>query len=490
MRQREGTVGMDQKKLTRGCLLAVGIVAILLVGLYFIGGSSFWRRVSQTDMLSPTGGTWPMGGGEAVEQRIRPEGDRLTGVVLRCAQSGPESSTVELAILADNVPVDSRTAQVAPGVGETFFVPFSLELTEAPQDSALVLRITARAPEGSGLILYYGSSVQLGRGAVATALTPEDMARVNGEAVDGMLCMELTTETDLWLGQHYWAVAGLILCLVAGVCAWLWYANREGRPSALLKLFMSLSRYRFLMKQLVARDFKTKYKRSVLGVLWSFLNPLLTMTVQYIIFSTLFRSNIPNFALYLLIGIVCFSFFNEAATMTLGSIVGNAHLITKVYVPKYVYPLTRVFSSTINFLLALIPILAVMLLTGAPFSWAMLLLPLPILCLFALSLGVGMGLAASMVFFRDTQFLWGVISMLWMYCTPIFYPETIFPERFLIIFKCNPLYHIIRFCRIILMNGVSPEPKAYLLMIAASLLPLCLGVWVFRKTQDRFIFNL
>ena len=277
---------------------------------------------------------------------------------------------------------------------------------------------------------------------------------------------------------------------MTGVCTFLWYAGHRGRSTALLRLLSSLDRYRFLMKQLVARDFKTKYKRSVLGVLWSFLNPLLTMTVQYIVFSTLFRSNIPNFALYLLIGIVCFSFFNEATSMTLGSIVGNAHLITKVYVPRYVYPLTRVISSTINFLLALIPILAVMILTGAPFSRAMLLLPLPILCLFALSQGVGMCLASSMVFFRDTQFLWGVVSMLWMYCTPIFYPETIFPAKLLILFKCNPLYHIIRFFRIILMNGVSPEPRAYLLMMAASILSLLLGAWVFRKTQDRFIFNL
>lgn len=490
MRRQEGTVGMDQKKLTRGCLLAMGVAVILLVSLYFIGGASFLRRVSQTDMLSPTGGTWPLGGGEVVEQRIHPQGDRLTGIALRCAPSGPESSTVELEIYAGDVPVDSRTVAVGPGVGETFFVPFSLDLHEAARDAALVLRITARAPAGSGLILYYGNSVQLGRGAAAADLAREDVALVNGEAVDGMLCMELTTETDLWLGQHYWAVAGFLLCLVAGVCVWLRYANQKGWPSPLLKLFVSLDRYRFLMKQLVARDFKTKYKRSVLGVLWSFLNPLLTMTVQYIVFSTLFRSNIPNFALYLLIGIVCFSFFNEATTMTLSSIVGNASLITKVYVPKYVYPLTRVISSTINFLLALIPILAVMILTGAPFSRAMLLLPLPILCLFALSLGVGMLLAASMVFFRDTQFLWGVVSMLWMYCTPIFYPESIFPAKLLILFKCNPLYHIIRFFRIILMNGVSPEPRAYLLMMAASILPLLLGVWVFRKTQDRFIFNL
>ena len=255
-------------------------------------------------------------------------------------------------------------------------------------------------------------------------------------------------------------------------------------------LISSLSRYRFLIKQLVARDFKTKYKRSVLGVVWSFLNPLLTMAVQYIVFSTIFRSDIPNFVVYLLSGIVCFNFFHEATDMALTSIVGNAPLITKVYVPKYIYPLTRVISSTVNFLLALIPLLAAMLLTGVPVRLSALLLPLGVLCLFAVSLGVGLILASSMVFFRDTQFLWGVLSMLWMYATPIFYPETIIPEQWLLLYKCNPLYHIIRFIRIALLHGVSPEPKAYALMFVASFLPLVIGIAVFRKTQNQFVLNL
>ena len=105
-------------------------------------------------------------------------------------------------------------------------------------------------------------------------------------------------------------------------------------------------------------------------------------------------------------------------------------------------------------------------------------------------LGLGMLLATSMVFFRDTQFLWGVMSMMWMYATPIFYPESILPARLMPLFKCNPLYHIIRFMRIVLMDGISPEPKAYALMLIASFVPLALGAWVFKKTQDRFVLNI
>ena len=133
---------------------------------------------------------------------------------------------------------------------------------------------------------------------------------------------------------------------------------------------------------------------------------------------------------------------------------------------------------------------AVLLLTRTPIRWSFLLLPVPIVCLFALCLGVGLLLASSMVFFQDTQFLWSVLCMLWMYVTPIFYPESILPRNLLPLFKCNPLYHILRFVRTILMDGISPEPKAYLLMILVSFLPLAAGIFVFKKTQDRFVLYI
>jgi ABC-2 type transport system permease protein len=245
-----------------------------------------------------------------------------------------------------------------------------------------------------------------------------------------------------------------------------------------------------LLKQLVVRDFKTKYKRSVLGILWSFLNPLLTMLVLYIVFSTLFKSSIANFPVYLLSGIVVWSFFNEATGMCLSSITGNAGLITKVNVPKYIYPFSRTLSSLVNFMFSLLPLLIVMLITRTSFHLPILLLPFPIFCLFIFALGIGLMLATSMVFFRDTQFLWGVVSTLWMYLTPIFCDVGIIPARFLLLYKMNPLYHLVRTFRIILIQGVSPEPKAYLLCLVASLVPFVLGVIVFKKNENRFVFYL
>ncbi|MBR3895378.1 MAG: ABC transporter permease [Clostridia bacterium] len=238
------------------------------------------------------------------------------------------------------------------------------------------------------------------------------------------------------------------------------------------------------------RDFKTKYKRSVLGMLWSFLNPLLTMSIQYVVFSTLFKTSIDNFVIYLLSGIVCFNFFNEATNMCLMSIVGNATLINKVYVPKYIYPFSRTLSSTINLLLSLVPLFIMLLITRTWPTEAVLLLPFVLLMLFLLSYGVGLILATLMVFFRDTQFLWGIFSMLLMYLTPVFYPESIIPAQFMTVYKLNPLYHVLRFMRSILIDGVSLEPKAYLYCIVLCTLPFVIGVLVFRKNQDKFVLNI
>ena len=147
-------------------------------------------------------------------------------------------------------------------------------------------------------------------------------------------------------------------------------------------------------------------------------------------------------------------------------------------------------SGTMPITFSIVPLFGFMLLTGTPFRPALLLLPFGVLCLLMLCTGMGLLLSTSMVFFRDTQFLWNVVSMLWMYLTPIFYPVSIIPDQWLTLYKCNPLYHIIRFFRILIIDGVSPEPKAYLLCFLVSAVPLLIGVLIFRRNQDKFILNL
>ena len=214
------------------------------------------------------------------------------------------------------------------------------------------------------------------------------------------------------------------------------------------------------------------------------------MAVQYVVFSTLFKSDTPNYPVYLLSGIVFFNFFSEAVSVGMTSITGNASLIKKVYMPKYIYPFSKLFSSLINFGLALIPLFLVMLVTGTAIRPSVLLLLYDIFCLLCFVMGMILLLSTAMTFFQDTQFLWGVISMLWMYLTPLFYPESIIPQSLLTLYHMNPMYQYITFARICIIDGVSPEPMAYLWCLLSSVLVLLLGIWTFKKQQDKFVLYL
>ena len=204
----------------------------------------------------------------------------------------------------------------------------------------------------------------------------------------------------------------------------------------------------------------------------------------------MFKFDIPNFPVYLLCGNVVFSYFSESCGMALTSIVGNAGLITKVYVPKYIYPLTRIMSSMVNLLISLIPLFVVALLSGLVPTKAYLLLPVPLLCLAMFCLGLGMLLAAAMVFFRDIQFLWGVLTTIWMYLTPIFYPVSTLPEAVQTVVKMNPLYFYVTFVRTCVINGISPEPVMYAQCALMGLGMLLIGAFVFKRSQDKFVLYL
>lgn len=249
-------------------------------------------------------------------------------------------------------------------------------------------------------------------------------------------------------------------------------------------------KYKFLLAQLVERDFKAKYKRSVLGVLWSLLNPLLIMVVQYIVFSELFRWDINNFAVYLLSGTVMFNFFSEATSQALTSITGNSQLITKVYVPLYVFPVSKVLSSCINLGFSLIALIAIVLIQGLPINIYYLLIPFGLACLIAFSLGMGLILSSMMVYFRDTQFLYGVVLTLWTYLTPLFYPESILPDKYMIFLQSNPMYYFIRYVRSIILDGKLPTMSDHLISLTFAVVTLVLGIFVFKKTKKNFILNL
>jgi ABC-type polysaccharide/polyol phosphate export permease len=242
-----------------------------------------------------------------------------------------------------------------------------------------------------------------------------------------------------------------------------------------------------LLYTLVVRDIKKKYRRSILGVLWSMLNPLLMMIITAMVFSTLFRFAIENYVLYLLVGQVVFTFFAESTNFAMGSILENSSLIKKVYVPKYLFPFSRVFSSCVNLLFTIPAILIMMLYTGQIPTWRIVTFIVPLLLMLLFCLGIGLILSACVVYFRDIFHLYGIVLTALSYATPVFYPEDIVPSAYRFLLDYNPLYYFVRGFREVLYTGGVPTQETLLLCSIMAFLALAAGVLVFHKAQDRFI---
>lgn len=248
-----------------------------------------------------------------------------------------------------------------------------------------------------------------------------------------------------------------------------------------------LLKYQTLLKELVVRDIKVRYRKSFLGLLWTVLNPLLMMVVITIVFSTLFKQNIENFPIYFLSGSLIFSFNSESTTNALYSIIGNAALIKKVYIPKYLFPISKVLSGLVNLGFSLIAMFLVMVLLRVPFHPTLFLLPIPIFCVLLFSSGLGLLLAAVSAQFRDIAHFYGVFILAWTYFTPVFYPVSILPENVLAIMKFNPMYHFINYIRALVMDGMFPSLRANLICFLFGAIMFVIGLVVFYKKQDNFV---
>ena len=252
-------------------------------------------------------------------------------------------------------------------------------------------------------------------------------------------------------------------------------------------IIVNFNKYKPLLNELVTRDVKTKYRRSVLGVLWTLLNPLLMMVVLSVVFSHLFKFDIDNYPLYLLAGQVVFNFFSAATTMDMTAIIDNAPLIKKVYVPKYMFVLSRTVSSAINLMASFAALIIVMLCMRAELHYMALLGILPIIALVALSLGIGLILAAFAVKFRDIIHLYSVLTTVLMYLTPVIYPMSSLPRAIRMVVRINPLTSILEMFRGFMIYGTWPDLFTTVMTILPSVLVLVLGFRVFYKKQDEFI---
>ena len=257
---------------------------------------------------------------------------------------------------------------------------------------------------------------------------------------------------------------------------------------AYVKSFMQ---YRFLLHELVKKGIKLKYRNSYLGIIWSLLEPLLTMIVLTIVFGTLLqKSNDPSFPIYVLCGRLLYSYYSSATKAALTSIRKNASMIKKVYVPKYIYTLSSILYNFVIFLISLIVLVAVGVVLGVKPTWYLLQAPVVLFVLLLLTIGCGFILATTGVFFRDLEHLWSVALMLIMYTCAIFYPvEKLIKSGWAWILQYNPLFCLIDCFRSAIF-GEMLNMQYFLYAVAFSLVTIVLGLWMFYKKQDEFILHI
>jgi len=249
-----------------------------------------------------------------------------------------------------------------------------------------------------------------------------------------------------------------------------------------------LRKHRFLFEELVKRDFKKKYKRTVLGMGWSLLSPLLTLLVLWLVFGNFFGRNIEHFIIYLFCGNLVFSYFNESTTQGMSSLMGNAAIFTKVNVPKYLFLLSKNIQTLINFGLTLCIFFLFCIFDHITFTWKVVCLIYPISCLVLFNIGVGLVLSALFVFFRDIQYLWSVFTQLLMYMSAIFYGIDGFSYEVQCVFLLNPVYLFIRYFRKIVIESTIPTAWFHLLMAADVAIVLGMGCWMYKRFNTRFLY--
>lgn len=251
-----------------------------------------------------------------------------------------------------------------------------------------------------------------------------------------------------------------------------------------------LVRYRFLLGNLIARDLKVRYKRSILGIAWAMLNPLLTMGVMALVFSKLFQRNVDNFPIYLLSGLLLWNLFSQGTTFAIASILGNRNYLVKVYVPSSAFVVSAVGGALINLLFSLGPLLVLTLLSGLPprLTWLALIVPIMQTAMF--SLGIGLILAATVVFFVDIRDIHAVVLRAFFYLTPVIYPASILPPVVMRAERFNPMYYLLSSFRTMLLDGGLPGLGEMLLATLVGLGVMVIGWAVFTRLADRFAYHV
>jgi len=249
-------------------------------------------------------------------------------------------------------------------------------------------------------------------------------------------------------------------------------------------------RYKELLRNLVIRDIKVRYKRSVLGFLWVMLNPLLMMLILSMVFSGLFNVTTKNYTIYLLSGIILWNFFSQSTSTSMLTFLSSGDLIKKIYVPKTVFPLSVILSAMINFLFSIVPLFLVMYITDTTPGRHLYVIPLVILSVSLFAFGISLILSTLMVFFHDTKYIYEVFLMAWMYATPIFYPESIVPIKYQFLLHINPFYYLLRVFRAALYLDIPAIGENLLIGFLFSTATFLIGLMFYSRYKDRIIYHL
>ena len=253
-------------------------------------------------------------------------------------------------------------------------------------------------------------------------------------------------------------------------------------------MFAKLRQHQFLFEELVKRDFKKKYKRTILGVAWSVLSPLMMLLVMRIVFTQFFGRTMEHYTTYLFCGNLVFSFFNESSTQGMESLMGNSSIFTKVTVPKYLFLLSKNVQTLINFVITLSVFFFFWSFAHIEFTWRFILLLFPICFLILFNIGIGLILSALFVFFRDIQYLWTVFSQLLMYMSAIFYGITQYPEPVQKLFYLNPIYVFITYFRTVVIDTMIPGQGLHLLILLYTSIAVLGGCAMYKKYNTRFLY--
>ena len=253
-------------------------------------------------------------------------------------------------------------------------------------------------------------------------------------------------------------------------------------------VFNKVAKYKFLFQELIKRDFRAKYKRTILGLLWSVLSPLLMLSVMAVIFGNFFGRSIEHYVIYLFSGQIIFNYFTEATNEGMLALVSNSSIFTKINVPKYLFLFSKNVSAIINFLIILFIYFFFVLLEGISFTWEFVLLIYPIVCLIIINVGIGLILSALYIFFRDIQYLYRIFTQVVMYGSAIFYSIDILPQHLQMLFYCNPIFVCITYFRSIVLHNTVPDLWLHLLLVGYALVLFSIGCWVYKKYNYKFLY--